>query len=134
MPRFKSKSKFKPDEVVVAYTTFATDDYVIKRGTRLRGSHPAVLRNPQWFVADGTPTNEMPGIFTGVEVPQPEPKFYKPAPTIPDEEAVVATVAFSVSIDGVRHNVLDGQRLHRDHPIVKKEPQYFQTLPLPVVA
>lgn len=134
MPRFKSKSKFKPDEVVVAYTTFATDDYVIRRGTRLRASHTAVQRNPHWFVADGTVTNEIPNVFAGVEVAQPAAEFYKPAPAIPDDEAVVATVAFSVSIDGVRHNVLDGQRLHRDHPIVKKEPQFFQTVPLPVVA
>jgi hypothetical protein len=57
------------------------------------------------------------------EAPQPEPEFYKPAPPIPDEEAVVCVSPFLMISTGQK--VVRGQRLHRDDPLVVANPEAF---------
>src|SRR4051794_35141305 len=94
MPRVKPKRKFKDDEVVVCWMPYATSEYTIPHGTRLRGAHPAVRANPNWFVPDGTPESEIPRAEIVPEEHAPE--FYRHAPPIPDDEAAVATVNLQI--------------------------------------
>jgi hypothetical protein len=132
MPRvLPKKPKFKTDEIVVAWTGFATGHTAVQRGTRLRGDSPLVKGHPQYFVKDGTPANEMPGELDGL-VPSPSepPEFHRPAPPIPDEEA--CEVAMDVMIAG--RPFRRGQRVRRDDPAVRGNEQFFRTVGQPLDA
>lgn len=132
MPRVKSKRpKFKDTDVVIAWQAVAVDtpegEFTIARGTRLRGSHPAVKAATWCFAADGTPDEEIPK--PPAPDPQPHvPEFYRPAPRIPDEEAAVCVTAFTAG----RRHVAKGQRLRRDDPLVQANAELFRTPPMPV--
>jgi len=130
--------KFRDDEVAVAWQTFAGDGIpeVIKRGTRLRGNHPAVRRWPQFFVADGTPANEWP---TNDDLPgvkeaaaEADRRFRaeqaQKYPTVPAEEAVVCIQGFAIGQVAVQ----EGEVRRRDSEIVQKYPQYFAEWPRPL--
>lgn len=131
-------AKFKDDEVVVSWQTFAGEgiDEVIKRGTRLRGAHPAVRRWPQFFVADGTPEKEWPGLLDATiehsqkvaaeRAAENERKY----PTIPADEVVVCIQGFRAGFTSVD----EGARRRRTDPVVKKYPQFFGEPPRPLVA
>ena len=60
-----SKTKFAADEVVEVVESHAvglpSNPYgeIFLAGTRLRGNHPAVLMNPQFFAPSGTPHDEI---------------------------------------------------------------------------
>ena len=118
------RAKFQDDEVVVATQGIAMGEYVVSRGTRLRGDHPLVRQLPQHFVADGVPEGEWPNMWATMREPAQEPARQE----IPDAEAVVAIESF---LAGHRH-VPKGARLRRDDPLVKAHPQLFRTPALPV--
>jgi hypothetical protein len=128
--------KFKDDEVVVATTSGAFDGVpgVVLRGQQLRGNHPAVKNWPQFFVPFGTPSVEWPpeGNLAAIEKIEEErhresDRMY---PQIPPEEAVVCIQDFQASAFAP---VSAGDRRRRSDPIVKKFPQYFGELPVPLV-
>ncbi len=75
MPRVKPRrpKKFKPDEVVVCWQSFATERDVIPKGARLRGDHAAVQACPHNFVADGTPDAETPSEFDSPDAEEDNP-------------------------------------------------------------
>src|SRR6266550_583643 len=60
-----AKAKPDPNKIYVAWTGFAVEGVpgVTPKGTRLRGSAPAVQRAFQFFVEDGTPSGEWPSEF-----------------------------------------------------------------------
>ena len=123
--RLSKRPKFGPDEIVIATQGIAVGDFVIPRGTRLRGEHPVVRQVPQHFVPDGTPASEWPSMWASIPEPAQEPA---PRPPIPDEEAAVAVEAFTY---GNRH-VPKGARLRRDDELVKAHPLLFRTPAMPV--
>jgi hypothetical protein len=118
---------FEPDEIVVAWCSGATGDYVIRRGERLRGDDPRVIALPGIFARDGTPTSELPNVWQHVPEPaQDEPRAH--AEPIPDEDAAVCVRAFTLG----RRYVAVGERFRIDDPIVQRNKELFRTAPLPI--
>jgi hypothetical protein len=130
VPRVVPKEpRFKPDEVVVAWQSFAWDSpsgqpFTIVKGTRLRGDHEVVVGCPWYFARADSPSDEVPNLWD--HVPQPpdhEPEFHRVEPPPPDGEAVVALVELQVGLGGRR--IHRGQKLRRDDPIVQANPEHF---------
>jgi hypothetical protein len=119
---------FEPDEIVVAWTSGATADHVIRRGERLRGDDPRVIALPGIFVRDGTPTSELPNVWQHVPEPAQDEPLVRVAPAIPDSEAAVAVASFTVA----GRYIGKGSRLRRSDPVVKQHPELFRTAPLPI--
>jgi hypothetical protein len=115
MPRVLPKTPpFKPEEMVVAWTTFAADDLplpgVMRRGTKLRGDHPAVLGHPNYFCSADLPDDEMPNDFTyAEEPPQHEHEFVRILERLPDDQLMEATADVSYGLGGTV--VRKGERL-----------------------
>jgi hypothetical protein len=55
--------------------------------------------------------------------PDPKPEFHRVEPPPPDDEAVVALVELQVGLSGRR--IQKGQKLRRDDPLVKANPEHF---------
>jgi len=95
MPTVKKRPKFKPDEILVAWESFAGDDVRVVAGvTRLRGDHPIVKRCPDFFTQDGTPSDELTRLrqnYYRDSEPEPvkEPPRTRIAKEIRDADAVV---------------------------------------------
>jgi hypothetical protein len=132
-------TKVDPAKIYISWQTFASEgfDGVIRRGDRLRGTHPAVKRWPQFFVEDGTPEGEWPGLLDGTEE-QLAPMYAERAaeqerkyPTIPESEVVICIEGFGVLGSAF---VEVGARRRRTDPIVKKYPQFFADPPKPLAA
>jgi hypothetical protein len=89
-----------------------------------RPSAPA----PTGFVADGTGDDQMPNMWDFIDEPaQDEPRYHRPTPPIPDDEAVEAIADFNLNLANLRAtSVKKGQRFRRDDPLVKKHPEFFQ--------
>jgi hypothetical protein len=123
------KHPFTAEDVVEAWQSFAWDSpsgrpFTIVKGTRLRGDHEVVVGAPWYFVRADAPSEEVPNVWDHVpEPPQHEPEFHRPAPPVPDEDAVVYVMAFQVLATGVK--VVRGQRLHRNDPLVLANPAAF---------
>src|SRR5919108_3429548 len=106
MPRvLPKKPPFKPEEMVVAWTTFAADDLpppgVMKRGTKLRGDHPAVVGHNNYFVSADLPDNEIANDFTFMpESPQHEHEFIRILDQLPDDQLMEATADISIRYGG----------------------------------
>jgi hypothetical protein len=133
VPRVVPKEpKFKPDETVVAWQSFAWDSpsgrpFTIVSGTRLRGDHEVVLGCPWYFHRADAPDDEVPNLWDHVpEPPQHEAEFHRPAPPIPDGEAAVCVTAFQVGFGGPK--VVKGQRLRKDDSLVVAHPDFFRTV------
>jgi len=131
--------KFKDDEVVVATTSGAFDcgaagELTIIKGHELRGNHPAVRKWPKFFVPFGTPRSEWPAEFDVEAIAKIEDERRRESdrryPQIPTDEAVVCIQGFQAM--GLA-SVSPGERRRRDDPIVKKFPEYFGELPVPLV-
>jgi hypothetical protein len=65
----KSKNPFRPDQVVKATKTFATDKHIVHVGEEYRGNDPIVVENWSAFVDAGTLDREMPNFWDTVPVP-----------------------------------------------------------------
>jgi hypothetical protein len=133
MPRLVAKPrKPKPNVIYGAWQSFTTDipevGTVVQRGARLRGDSEIVKAHSRNFVEDGVPESEWPSPFDQLAPPTPEqPRFYRPAPPIPDDQVVEAIEGFSVGLSNLRATtVAKGQRLHRDDPLVKAHPEFSQ--------
>ena len=106
MPRvLPKKPPFKPQEMVVAWTTFAADDLpppgVMKRGTKLRGDHPAVVGHSNYFVSADLPDNEIPNDFTFMpEPPQHEHEHIRILERLPDDQLMEAVCDLSIGFGG----------------------------------
>jgi hypothetical protein len=130
MPRVLPKElPFKPDQMVVAWTTFAAEDLpppgVMKRGTKLRGDHPAVVSHPNFFVSAELPDDEMPNDFTFMpEPPQHEHEYIQIVNQLPDGELVEATCDFSIGYGG--DTVRKGQKFNPTDWRVKAAAEYFK--------
>jgi hypothetical protein len=120
--------KPNPDALYVAWDSAwlpHAGDVVVKAGQRLRGDHPAVQYAPWLFLPDGTPDDAIDAHRREKYLEEQdkwrdsasltsdyEPRIPKPAAAVRDEDAVVA-------IRGA------GDRLPRDHPMVKRDPAAF---------
>jgi len=129
MPRPRAP-KPNPDEIYVAWTSFTTQGWDVRRGSRLRGDHEAVKTCPRFFVLDGTPTDEIPHELSIVpEHPPPDPgaRAAKIPEPIPDDDAVICTMQFTVLATG--RLIPKGAILRRDDPDVIAYPYYFTRAP-----
>jgi hypothetical protein len=85
-------------------TSFAADSFTIKKGTRLRGDHPAVRACFKAFVEDSVPDSEVPSELSLMCDPVPEHELearaVSVAPAIPPENAVVCHTRFLVTATG----------------------------------
>ena len=133
MPRLIPKSsRWTDDEIVICWATFTTGEYVIRRGMRIRGSHPAVKACPAFFVADGTADYELPNEFSLVEPPVvcDDPLAVYIPPSVPLEDSVICHTGFYVMATG---RMIDkGASLHKDDAVVEAHPEYFHTAPRPL--
>ena len=67
MPRvIPKRARWRDDQIVVAWASLAAEQYVIRKGERLRGSDPRVVAHPDVFVEDGTPQSEWRSPGTGM--------------------------------------------------------------------
>lgn len=141
MPLFKSKT-FKPDEIVVAWTSYATASIpgVTPRGTRARGDDPRVLAYERAWVRDGTPIDRMPSDFDAVVANAEATDAAERAriaaayPVIEDADAVICYREFTErdpETKSLRH-VVAGQRYRRSDPIVERHLECFKTVGLPL--
>jgi len=138
------RSKFKPDEVVVAHTSFAADGipHVIVQGTRLRGDDPAVRAAPWAFAQDGTPAGEMPNPWQELrereQTANPPPDvdgWLSSDPQEYEEQDLVALrkdLVLAIGSDGKgRHDhvvtLKRGTRFLRDSEIGRGFPDAFKT-------
>ena len=122
MPRVKKK--FRADEIVVCIESFVTNclpespNYPVPAGTRLLGKHPIVSRCRQFFVADGTPHDEVASLRAAIYmdaeapfVPPPQPDRTRIEQRIPDEDALV--------------DIYNGERAHRKSETAKLRPERY---------
>lgn len=134
MPRLRPKKpRFEPDEIVVSWTTFATNESVVKRGTRLRGDNPVVLSHPHYFARDGASDAELRALEANArpDPPRHVPEFTRPQQTIAPERQAIAICSFHVGF-GVGPTVTKGQVLDINHPLVRAHPEYFRTAGIPL--
>lgn len=155
MPLAAKKKKDAPDPAAmyVAWETFATfgPDLTIGAGTRLRGDHQAVQGWPQFFMPADTPDDAIDahrrreyareqteavrqsrsqaaqGSERGVQI-------LEAAEPLRDEDAVVAirtsgqtamTTGQWIDPTGQIRAILPGEKLPRDHKLVKADPEAF---------
>ena len=129
MPRvLPKKPLFKPEEMVVAWTTFAADDLpppgVMKRGTKLRGDHPAVVGHNNYFVSADLPDNEIANDFTFMpESPQHEHEFIRILDQLPDDQLMEATADISIRYGG--ETIRKGFKVRKDDWRVKAAADWF---------
>lgn len=131
-------TKVDPAKIYTSWQTFTGDgiDTVINRGDRLRGTHPAVKRWPEYFVEDGTPKAEWPGLLDGAiedgarRAEAERLEELRRNPPIPESEIVVCTEDLMVGFG----RISAGTRHRRTDPLVKKYPQFFSEPPRPLVA
>jgi hypothetical protein len=129
MPRVQPKPKFKDDQLVVCWTDFAADDVpppgVIKRGTKLRGDHPAVRAHSNYFVDANTPDDHIPSPFTFMaDPPEHEHEFIQVLERLPDDQLMEATVDFSPGLGS--EVIRKGTRLPKDDWRVRRVPEWFK--------
>jgi hypothetical protein len=87
LPRVIPKQPRFADDEVMAFATDLPDgsQLTIRRGTRLKGSHPAAQAAPWYFQKDGATEDELLTEWNVMAEPeQPQPEFHKPAPPIPE--------------------------------------------------
>ena len=72
----KTLPKKKTPETVVAVTTFAMQNRLVRRGDKFAGDDPLVLTNPSWFADINTPTDELPNMCNEM----PPPPQHEPSP------------------------------------------------------
>ena len=138
------KTKTKDDAVVVALSSFSTDNVpgsgVIAQGTRLRASNPIVKAVPHLFVPDGATAEELHAARRALHADayaelEKERITHQPAPPKPvrDEDAVVATRTAgsyskgkaALSATGESLAVAAGDKVAKTHPAVKADPDAF---------
>ena len=56
----KPPPKLRPDQRVVALTTFSLGDATVHRGDQFKGGDAVVLANPDWFPDGEVPDHEVP--------------------------------------------------------------------------
>lgn len=131
--RAKPKPEPEPEKVYVATTSFASEHpvphLVVRRGTRLKGDHPAVAAFFESFVEDGVPPSEWPRPAPR-EAPQEPPAFHRIAEAIPDEECAIAMFAYSKGSLGIAK----GERRLWNDPVVQADRGLWKMAPLPVPA
>jgi hypothetical protein len=112
VPTTRRKSKFKPDEIVIAIDSSAGTDIRVPVGMRIRADHPIVKRlGEDRFAPDGTPDDELERLRQQLNKIDAEP-FEPPVRTIiekriPDEDAMVQVVGFGA-----------GTRAHKKSKVV----------------
>lgn len=132
----------KPDPATVyqCVEAFATDDpvpgFVARRGDRLRGDHPVVVKHPRMFVADGADVTEVEArrreLYDFLDHPQPHiPAAHIPAARdIPLERRVLVRETFRTGLTGAW--LPKGQAYDIDDAIVTTHPEMFETAPRPL--
>ena len=120
-----------PDKIYIAWQGGAVDEYVIGKGTRLRGDHPAVKRMGEaMFVEDGTPESEWPTSYDGViSDAEAKPAPPKPQPKVDDRlplrEFVRAVQGILTSKWG---SIAEGTVIHQSDPRALNMPEAFRPL------
>jgi hypothetical protein len=141
MPLTKKKTKFRPDQDVVALTTFSLGDATVHRGDKFKGGDDVVLANPLWFSDGEVPDHEVPSMWAEVVPPPPD---FRPPPgatrTIEPHRQVRSTVDTWTSMPwapgspGSKGGIMPppvGGGLKRGgiydvgEPIVSQHPEYF---------
>ena len=135
--------KADPEAIYVAWQGASGDidgaQYVVQRGTRLKGSHPFVRHmGSAAFVEDGTPENEWPHVIDGavdqgeargLEEAKERAKAAAKAPSIPPNtrvsELMQCTQTISMSKAG---SCSEGTVLLRSDPRVRLVPEAFRPL------
>ena len=116
-------TKFKADEIVIAIEPFVTSclpsgPFPVAAGQRLRADHSVVKATPDFWVADGTPSDEVGRLRTRIyqraeaDMPVLEAPTARIERRIPDAEALVAA-------DNAPIGILRGTRVHRSSEIAK---------------
>ena len=146
-----SKSPFKPDEIVVAVEAFSMQvtpdlggDILVTRGMRLRATHVAVQRIPQYFLPDGSSEEDLTKRRSDIARSREEadtraadaraaalaPVQARP---IADEDkrlcirqsGMVGAMVKSISADGEPLGCQVGDILSKNHGIVRANPHNF---------
>ncbi len=74
----KPPPKLRPDQRVVALTTFSLGDATVHRGDQFKGGDAVVLANPDWFPDGEVPDHEVPSMWDTVV---PAPPDFRPPPS-----------------------------------------------------
>ena len=130
------KPRFKPDEVVVAITSFVTGaNFVCHRGTRLRADHAAVQAAPHLFLPDASSDDEIAAAAAALE---PDPVDHAPAgprvlEPLRDEDALAVLEPLTVNVVGGLMALSPGDRVDgRSASIMelrKQHPRAFKAWP-----
>jgi len=130
MPRISPKTHpFKPEDTVSAWQAFAIDldgvPYTVTTKMRLHGDHPVVKACPSYFTKTDAPTDEVPSMWSAVpDEPEHQREFTPPpAEPIPDDEAAICVMSFTVGFGGPK--VVKGQRLRIGDPLVQQNKGFF---------
>jgi hypothetical protein len=134
--------KTGPDQetVFICAIPFAVDNRSVGRGSKLRGDDPLIRSHPQFFVTDGTPTNEWPSVWDGVVKADEERDEAEAA----DAEAAFTDAArknrlklepptlhravrdFVARYNGAPTTILKGSVVIGDDPLVHEQPESWE--------
>jgi hypothetical protein len=133
MPALTKRKSAKPDPNVtyVCAVGHSGEHVGYPEGTELRGDHPAVLANPQFFVPFGTPRSEWPNAFSGIvagqdaqEAEQARNNKIKLTPPAGPSE-LVCVADYVSTIDGLPVTIQKGSRLLEGDREIESHPAYW---------
>jgi hypothetical protein len=120
--------RLDPTAIDVAWTSFTTQGWDIRRGSRLRGDHAAVNTCPKFPTEPGRRDPARTHHRADHPPPDPGAKAAKIPEPIDDEPAVlISTTQFRVLATG--RLISKGGVLRRDDPDVVAFPEYFVSAP-----
>jgi hypothetical protein len=135
------KSPFRDDQIVVAVTSFCSDEpyigLLIKKGARLKASDPIVARHSYYFVADGEMLPTDPAVAAqfnsdAVDAAAYAPRDLRPPSQMDDAELAVCVrrlVVDTSDLDGPHTGVIVvevGEKLARNSDVVLKYGDFFK--------
>jgi hypothetical protein len=133
MPRAsKQPLNLDPNVTYVSWQSFSVeiDGYPVdvQKGTRLRGDHPTVAASHWYWLPDGAAPSEL---AERVREVYPEPEVHVQAyerakpPPLRDEDAVVCIRPISGALALGQKGIAPGEKVPKDSPAVKKNPDCF---------
>jgi hypothetical protein len=127
----RKKDRGNPEDVLECHTSFVQDKpdggwVSFNKGDRIwRGDVAEKVRGyEKFFKLDGAP-DPVPDIAPPPEYDDPHAaKIVQP---LPDDQTVVCTTGLVTPYEGKMVAIVAGERVPKDHPLVKKHPDRFET-------
>jgi hypothetical protein len=125
---------FADTEIVICLMSYATGPYaVVRAGSRLRGNHPSVLKNPEFFAVDGSTDGERAAAVRALS-PVGTPTDVGPAHPVtlskplPDEDASLCITACGgrgIGAGGHPRGASVGMKVRTASPLVRDHAECF---------